>query len=324
MKAPRLLSLLLQLQASGRVSASKLARELEVSERTIYRDVDALAQSGVPVYAERGRLGGIVLSEGYRRALMQLDADDLRSLLVIREDPLADLGFGDRRARITRQLLAALPDGERETALQARRRVLVDQRRWYAAPQPSDHLRALREASWADRRVRIEYRDRAGTASSRDLDPLGLVSKTGVWYLVGRREDAYRTFRVDRIVTVETLPEHFERPPEFDLDAYWNDSTRRLEAPWIGYVVTVRIAPHKFTEAVQSIEHTIVDREACIVAISFASAPDAAWRLFGWGDDAEVLGPPEFIDALVRHSRAIVERYSAQTRPPARTRRLPL
>jgi predicted DNA-binding transcriptional regulator YafY len=295
MKAPRLLSLLLQLQASGRVSASKLARELEVSERTIYRDVDALAQSGVPVYAERGRLGGIVLSEGYRRALMQLDADDLRSLLVIREDPLADLGFGDRRARITRQLLAALPDGERETALQARRRVLVDQRRWYAAPQPSDHL-----------------------------DPLGLVSKTGVWYLVGRREDAYRTFRVDRIVTVETLPEHFERPPEFDLDAYWNDSTRRLEAPWIGYVVTVRIAPHKFTEAVQSIEHTIVDREACIVAISFASAPDAAWRLFGWGDDAEVLGPPEFIDALVRHSRAIVERYSAQTRPPARTRRLPL
>jgi predicted DNA-binding transcriptional regulator YafY len=311
-KAPRLLSLLLRLQASGRVSASRLARDLEVSERTIYRDVEALAQAGVPVYAERGRLGGIVLSEGYRRALMQLGADDLRSLLVIREDPLADLGLGDRRARIAQQLLAALPDDEREAALQARRRVLVDQRRWYQAPPPSEQLRVLREAAWSDRRVRIEYRDRTGKSSTRELDPMGLVSKAGVWYVVGRHDETYRTFRVDRIAAVETRSERFERPPDFDLDAYWNDSTRRLEAPWIAYWVTLRVAPHIFPEVVQAMEHTVVDRDACIVAINFSSASDASWRLFAWGEDAEVLAPPEFIEALVRHSRAIVARHAPQ------------
>lgn len=311
MKAPRLLSLLLQLQASGRVSASRLARDLEVSERTIYRDVDALEQAGVPVYAERGRLGGIVLSEGYRRSLMELSADDLRSLLVIREDPLADLGLGDRRARIARQLLGALTEEERDAALQARRRVLVDQRRWYQAPIPSEQLRMLREAAWSDRRVQIEYRDRTGKSSARTLDPMGLVSKAGVWYLVGSHEGSYRTFRVDRIVSVQVRAERFERAPDFDLDAYWNESTRRLEAPWIAYWVTLRLAPHVFHEVVQSTECTIVDRDGCIVAINLGSASEASWRLFGWGDAAEVLGPPEFIEALVRHSRAIVARYAA-------------
>jgi predicted DNA-binding transcriptional regulator YafY len=311
MKAPRLLSLLLRLQASGRVSAAGLARELEVSERTIHRDVEALAQAGVPVYAERGRLGGIVLSEGYRRALMQLGADDLRSLLVIREDPLADLGFADRRARIARQLLGALSDGERETALAAQARVLVDQRRWYQALQPSERLRVLREAAWDDRRVRIDYCDRAGKTSTRDLDPLGLVAKAGVWYVVGRQDAALRTFRVDRIAAVELLAERFARPPDFDLDAYWGESTSRLEAPWRAYWVSLRVAAHVLPDLLRSTEHRIVDRERGLIEINLGSAPEAAWRLFGWGDDAEVLGPPDFIEALVRHSRAIVARYGS-------------
>jgi len=310
-KAQRLLSLLLVLQASGRTSARRLALEMEVSERTIYRDVDALAQAGVPVYAERGRLGGIALTDGYRRALTQLGEDDLRSLLVMSSDPLADLGLGDRRSRIVAQLMGALPQSARDAALRARERVLVDQRRWYQGVQPSDILRVLREATWSDRRVEMHYRDRAGKAGRRVVDPLALVSKAGVWYLVARSDGEYRTFRADRISNVEQRSERYERPADFDLDAYWRGSTQRLQASSFNFWITLRVAPHVVADVVQFMEHEIVDREACVVRINFGSAADAAWRLFGWGDDAEVLAPQQFIDELVRRSSAIVARYQS-------------
>lgn len=306
--------MLLLLQSNGRKTARQLADQLEVSIRTVYRDVDALAQAGVPVYAERGPFGGVVLADGYRRALTQLGEDDLRALLVTTSDPLADLGFADRRARVLEQLLGALPPAARAAALETRRRVLVDQKRWYQAEQPAEVLSALREAAWNDRRVELRYRDRNGKITDRVIDVLGLVAKAGVWYCVARSESDYRTFRADRIAGLHVTPERFERPRDFDLDQYWRTTTQRLHDESASYWVTVRLPAHLVTE-IGYMEHQVLDADQCVVRINFGSAGDAAWRLFAWRDEAEVLEPQEFIDSLVARSRRIVERYADRISP---------
>lgn len=311
MKAQRLLSMLLLLQASGRRCARELARELEVSERTVYRDVDALAQAGVPVYAERGSNGGIVLSDGYRRALTQLGEDDLRSLLVMTSDPLADLGYTDRRSRVLERLLGALPPSVREAALHTRGRILVDQRRWYLSAQPANILAVLRDGALNDRQVEIVYRDRSGKLSERRLDPLGLVAKAGVWYVIARTDGEMRSFRADRILDVRATADGFARPADFDLDEYWRGTTQKLESQTAHYWLTLRVAPHLLPD-IAFMEHEVVDREAAIVKVNFGSAGDAAWRLFAWRDDAEVLEPVEFIGDLVARSRALIERYAGR------------
>jgi predicted DNA-binding transcriptional regulator YafY len=308
MKAQRLLSMLLLLQSNGRRTARQLAVQLEVSIRTVYRDVDALAEAGVPVYAERGPLGGVVLADGYRRALTQLGEDDLRTLLVTTSDPLADLGFADRRARVSEQLLAALPPGARAAALANRSRVLVDAKRWYQAEQPADVLAALREAAWNDRRVNLQYRDRRGKNTERIADALALVSKAGVWYFVARCAQEYRTFRVERIESVQATGEGFERPADFDLDAYWRDTTQRVQAEGGSYWLTMRVPAHVLAE-VAYLEHEVVDAANGIVRVNFGTAGDAAWRLFAWRDEAEVLEPAEFIESLVERARRLIERY---------------
>ena len=312
MKAQRLLAILLRLQASGGVTARALAAELEVSERTIHRDVDSLAEAGVPVSAARGNGGGIVLAEGYRRALTQLSAEDLESFLVMGADPLADLGLGSRRSRIADQLLGALPHNARQAALHTRRRVYVDSGRWYRTEQPLEILRTLRAAAWSDRCVEIEYRDRSGTESTRSLDPLGLVSKAGLWYLVARSGGEYRTCTGDRIPRVVEGRERFTRPADFDLDAYWNDSARRLEAPVRNFWITLQVQPERMAQLIAMTEHEVIDADRCIVRINYGSADEAAWRLFAWEDGAQVLEPTSFIQKLVERAKAIVSRYDVQ------------
>jgi len=207
--------------------------------------------------------------------------------------------------------------------VQAQQRVLVDHRRWYQGSQPFDVLRTLREATFQDRCTDIEYRDRTGNVSRRLIDPFGLVLKAGVWYLVARRAGEYRTYRVDRISSVVLLREQYERPADFDLEAYWSESTRRMEGPTLEYWITLRIARHVFEDVVATMEHEIVDRDGCVIRVNFGTASDAAWRVFGWNNDAEVLGPQDFIDELVRRSGSIVERYAIKgTRPRASIRPL--
>ncbi len=315
MKAQRLLALLLRLQAAGRSSAKALAAELEVSERTIHRDVEALAAAGIPVFTLRGSSGGIVLSEGYRRALTQLDARDLESLLVMSADPLADLGLGSSRARVAEQILGALPQAERGAALHTRRRVYIDPGRWYRNAPPSEMLGALRKAAWSDRRIEIDYRDRVGNTTARTLDPLGLVSKAGRWYLVARSGGDYRTFRVDRILRVVEGSEQFVRPPEFDLDAYWLTSTQRLEEPTLRYWITLQVQAERLADLLAVTEHEVVDAERGIVRINYGTADEAVWRLFAWDEAAYVLEPLAFREMLVARARSIVNRYEHAPAP---------
>ncbi|GAC1453087.1 MAG: hypothetical protein PVSMB8_12200 [Vulcanimicrobiaceae bacterium] len=223
MKSGRLLAMLLYLQARGRASARELAEALEVCRRTVYRDLDALSAAGVPVHAERGNRGGIVLADGYRRALTQFREDEIRALFVSAENPLADLGLGDGLKEALEKLAGALPDSHRSAIAKTRSRVFIDARRWKQADPPREHLAALRRAVWEDRMVRLRYKDRNKAVTERVIEPFGLVAKAGVWYLVARWEGQMRTFRAERVLGVEELSQRFERPTGFDLDAYWRE-----------------------------------------------------------------------------------------------------
>ncbi len=228
MKSERLVSILLLLQGRSPRSARDLAQQLEVSMRTIYRDVDALCAAGVPVYAERGNGGGIALSDGYRKTIAQFNTDELHALFVSAADPLADLGVTGHGLAL-HKIEGTLSDLQRRAAEKARQRIFLDHHKWYRPVQPSAVLATLRRAVWDDRVLTISYRDRTGTTTTRTIEPLGLVAKAGVWYSVSRTNGELRSFRADRILSAQETGASFERPVHFDLESYWRTSMSTFE-----------------------------------------------------------------------------------------------
>jgi predicted DNA-binding transcriptional regulator YafY len=313
MKSDRLVSLLLLLQGRSPRSARELAEALEVSARTIYRDVEALSLAGVPVYAERGSSGGIALADGYRKAITQFSTDELHALFLAAADPLAELGVtGHQRA--LDKLSGALPDLQRRAAQQARQRILLDHNRWYRLEQPAAFLAMLRRAVWEDRRVRIRYRDRTGTMTQRDVEPYGLVSKAGVWYLVARQSDGeYRTFRVERIASVDELADYFTRDGKFDLEAHWRASNAAMQRPVEWYEATL----HVFNEALEWVmsynecEVLAEDDGGKTLRMRFPSFRAAVQQIGGWARSVRVLDPAELRSAMTEHARDLLAFYEA-------------
>ena len=202
MRASRLVQLLLLLQARGRTTAAVLATELEVSERTIHRDVDALSAAGVPIYAERGPHGGIQLVDGYRTRLTGLTADEAEALFLSgMPGPAAELGLGTVVAAARLKVLASLPGELRARASRLVERFHLDATAWFSSSDPVPNLATLADAVWEARRATIRYR-RGGDSVERELEPIGLVLKAGVWYLVAGSDDQIRTYRVSRITEV--------------------------------------------------------------------------------------------------------------------------
>lgn len=229
MRASRLLSIMMLLQARGRMSAESLAEELEVSVRTIYRDIDQLSAAGVPVYADIGRNGGFALLDGWRTRLTGLTAPEARALFLSGlPGPASELGLGDEVAAAELKLLAALPADWRSEATRMSSRFHLDPKGWFSTGPRPEHLKAIAEAVWNERRIRIRY-DSWTQVSERVVDPLGLVLKGGVWYLVGRRETGLRTYRLSQVLALTALDEHFERPADFDLPRHWRESTASFE-----------------------------------------------------------------------------------------------
>ena len=232
MRASRLLSLLMLLQSRGRVSAAALAEALEVSVRTIHRDVDELSASGVPIWADRGRLGGFQLQPGWRTKVDGLTAPEAQAMFLGGlPGPASELGLGEAMASAQLKLLAALPDGWREDARRVSARFHLDPIDWYRGPSATDHLPAIAQAVWSERRVAMRYESWKGEVSRR-VDPLGLVLKAGIWYLaaqVANDKRGVRTYRLSSILDLEVTDEPFERPVDFDLAAWWLASTRRFE-----------------------------------------------------------------------------------------------
>ena len=314
MKSDRLVSLLLLLQARSPRSARELADVLEVSARTIYRDVEALSLSGVPVYAERGSSGGIVLAEGYRKAITQFSTEELHALFLAAADPLSELGVtGHQRA--LDKLSGALPDLQRRAAQQARQRILLDHNRWYRLEQPVALLGTLRRAVWEDRHVLLRYRDRTGTASERVIDAYGLVSKAGVWYLIARQQDGeYRTFRVERIANADELPSRFTRDEAFDLERHWRDANAAMRPmEWFEGTIHVAAVALEWVMGYNDNEVLASDDDGKTLRMRFPSFRDAVHQIAGWGKNVRALEPPELLAALTEHAQELLSLYAGNT-----------
>jgi predicted DNA-binding transcriptional regulator YafY len=286
---------------------------LEVSERTIYRDVEALCVAGVPVYAERGSTGGIVLADGYRRALTSLRDEEVRALFVSGASSLADLGLERGLTLALEKLRGGLADAHRHAADKSRSRIYLDQRRWNQPEPPRELLGTLRRCVWDDRRVRVRYEDRNRKLTTRDVDPLGLVSKAGVWYLIARSDGELRSFRVERIADAQELTERFERPEDFDLERHWRESSARFaeSSRSADCVVTLR-AINEALERVGyywPVEVLSSDEHESLVRVTFPGREVAMFQAIAWADVATLVEPADLRETIAQRAKRAVERY---------------
>jgi predicted DNA-binding transcriptional regulator YafY len=324
-RASRLVSLLLLLQSRGGLTASQLAEELEVSVRTIYRDVDALSASGVPIYADRGPLGGIRLVDGYRTRLTGLTQSEAESLFLSGlPGPAAELGLGTVVAAARLKVLAALPPELRSRATRLSGRFHLDAPGWFQSSEPVPHLADLAAAVWEDHQVVLEY-DRGDRVVERTVAPLGLVLKGGVWYLVATTDEQTRTYRVSRVRGFRRADVRFVRPESFDLAAFWTESTAAYEASVPRLEIRLRVDPRRLDVLRDAIG------EGAWHAAERLDAPDTdGWwhlrlrldwpdeaprRLLRLGDGAEVLEPPALREELIDAARRVLERYAATPHP---------
>ncbi len=230
MRASRLISILTSMQAHGHRTAAQLAAENEVSMRTIYRDIDHLTLAGIPLVSERGHEGGYRLLEGYRMTLNGVSADEAQALFMAGlPGQAAELGLGAVMASAQQKLAVALPEGLRQSAELARNRFHLDALTWFGEPDQPQHLVAIAAAVWNCRRLQMRYQSWK-VEKSLQTEPLGLVLKGGAWYLVSCTDAQIRTYRVSRVIELHETETEFERPHDFDLARYWQQSTERFEA----------------------------------------------------------------------------------------------
>ena len=321
MRADRLLSLLMLLQARGRMTAQKLAKELEVSERTIYRDIDALCAAGVPVYAERGLGGGYALLDSYRTNLTGLTPDEVRALFMLSIPiPLAQLGVDQELKAALLKLSAALPAARRHDEKRARRRIYLDSTWWFQPQEPVPHLQTIQRAVWQDRKIYLTFRRSFETQVERLVEPYGLVAKTNVWYVVWARDGHIRADRVSSVLDARISDESFERFPDFDLAAYWQRWCTEFEQNRPFYPVTVRVAPNFvpilrrfFNDRVHATteQTTLPDDEGgIIVTLSFETLEEARDRILGFGRAVQVLEPEALRKSVLDFATQIVALYT--------------
>ncbi|MEU3643460.1 YafY family protein [Lentzea sp. NPDC034063] len=314
MKSGRLLQVLLLLQSRGRMTADELASELEVSPRTIYRDVEALSAAGIPVYADRGPAGGYQLVDGYRTRLTGLTTDEAQSLFLAGlPGPAEALGLKEFAAAAQLKLLAALPTELRDKADQIRQRFHLDTPTWFRGDEPTEHLATIADAVWEQRRVRMTYLRWGNQTVEREVDPYGLVLKAGTWYFVG----SGRTYRVSRVLSLQATPEEFERPKDFDLARYWAEWSLEFEARMYGERVTVRMTRSGLDKSQYLLSgyQARVIRDAAPQPGQEFGFPTESHRhvvadLLKFGADVEVLAPNEVRRELVAAIKAMHDVYN--------------
>ncbi|MFI6326850.1 helix-turn-helix transcriptional regulator [Micromonospora chersina] len=330
MRASRLVSLLLLLQTRGRMTAQELADALEVSVRTVYRDVESLGAAGVPVYADRGPAGGYRLLEGYRTKLTGLTAPEAEALFLAgMPGPAADLGLGPVVAAAELKLLAALPDELADRGGRARQRFHLDAPGWFRHPEATPHLAALARAVWEDRLVEMRYRRwRAPREVTRVVAPLGVVLKAGRWYLVARCDGQLRTYRVGAVLDVVISDERYERPADFDLADYWREWTERYERDVYRDRARIRltVAALEFMPYVFPPEMSRAARAAAgepgpdgwlETTVPIESMKHAHTELLKLGAEVEVLEPAELRDRLAATAHALARLYPVAPDTPA-------
>ncbi|KOU40306.1 DeoR faimly transcriptional regulator [Streptomyces sp. WM6373] len=329
-RADRLVSLVLLLRQHGRLSASTLAEELEVSTRTVLRDIDALSAAGVPVYSERGRHGGFTLLPGFRTELTGLNHDEALALLVAGSRRGAQaFGLGSALASAMRKVVDALPEGQRATAAGAARRLLIDPetdalaRRLVTEELPDAVVTAIRRAVFAGHRLRIHYAAADRAPEWRTVDPIGLVTVRGQGYLLATRDGADRTYRLSRVREAQELAEPARRPDRVDLDLAWQERSRRFRAGPDQVAVLVRVDAARREELVGGAvavlaEGADADADGRLrLEVAFQDRRHAEWALWQLAPGAEVLAPQWLRDWLHARATAIAARYGAPPSEPS-------
>jgi predicted DNA-binding transcriptional regulator YafY len=319
MRASRLLSIMMLLQAKGRMSAESLSEELEVSVRTIYRDIDQLSAAGVPVYADIGRNGGFALLDGWRTRLTGLTAPEARALFLSGlPGPAGELGLGDEVAAAELKLLAALPADWQTEATRMSSRFHLDPKGWFSSGPRPEFLKAIAEAVWSERRISIRY-DSWTQISDRVVEPLGLVLKGGIWYLVAQRETGLRTYRLSQVLALTPLDEYFTRPADFDLPKHWRDSTASFEREIYVGIAKVR-ATKRGVSRLKDISQRVKDEiEAqtlafdeegyATLAIPIEEETWAAREMTRVGAEVEVLEPATLRERMTDIARRLANFY---------------
>ncbi|MFC9943537.1 helix-turn-helix transcriptional regulator [Streptomyces pratensis] len=275
MRAARLIKMVLLLQSRPSMTAAELAGELEVSERTVTRDTQALSEAGVPVYSERGRAGGYRLVGGYRTRLTGLARHEAEALFLSGlPSALREMGLDDAASAARLKVSAALLPSLRDASHTVARRFHLDAPGWYHDPATPELLPAVAEAVWDDRLVLARYRRRPSDEVERELAPYGLVLKAGVWYLCARAGDDFRVYRIDRFTEVTVSGTRFARDEDFDLPRFWEERAAQFARSILRTEVTVRLSE----EGVRLLPH-VVDRAAAEDALAGASVPDGDGRL---------------------------------------------
>lgn len=319
MRASRLLTILMTLQVRGLVTARALADECEVALRTIYRDIDALSAAGVPVYSERGPEGGYRLLDGYKTRVNGLSSQEAEALFLGGlPGPAAELGLGSVMAAAQLKLLTALPSELRRSAESLRARFHLDAPAWFNRADEVPHLPQIAEAVWNQRPTLIGYRTWPKGAL-REVEPLGIVLKSGLWYLVAAVNGQLRTYRAARITALELLDGRFERPADFDLAEHWKVSSRRYEASLFSSQAQVRVSPRGLDALASWPTTEYAARTAGEpdgdgwrrVSLPIETLERAAADILRFGADVEVLEPLALRELVAQSALAIAEVYGA-------------
>lgn len=322
MRAARLIKMVLLLQSRPSMTAAELARELQVSERTVTRDAQALSEAGVPVYADRGRAGGYRLIGGYRTRLTGLARGEAEALFLSGvPGALREMGLQDAASAARLKVSAALLPSLRDASRTAAQRFHLDAPNWFREPRTPELLPAVADAVWDDRLVTARYR-RGEEQVERRLEPYGLVLKAGVWYLCARvaGQGSFRVYRIDRFTAVQAAGERFERAADFDLPAFWEERAEQFARSILRARVVVRLSP----EGVRRLPHA-VDPLSAREALAEAGAPDTAgWvrvtlpveseevahaQLTALGAEAEVLEPSSLRERFAEEAARLAELY---------------
>ncbi|WP_410872486.1 helix-turn-helix transcriptional regulator [Nocardia sp. A7] len=320
MRADRLVSLVLLLRRHGRLSADTLARELEVSTRTVLRDIEALSTAGVPVYAERGRHGGFALLPGFRTELTGLNHDEALALLIAGSRRGAQaFGLGSALASAMLKVVDALPESYRDTAHDAAERLLIDpetdllSRRLVDEELSDTVVTEVRRAVLAGHKLRIHYAAVDESPHWRTVDPIGLVTARGQGYLLATRSGEDRTYRLSRVVAAEELDEPAQRPERVDLDQAWQERSTRFRAGGEQVTVAARVNPARREELAGTALALRVEESDVAgwlrLEVTFQDPRHAEWAMWQLGTNAEVFAPQWLRDSLYDRAAAIAARY---------------
>lgn len=320
MRADRLLSILLLLQVHQRLTSRELAERLEVSERTVHRDMEALCAAGVPLAAQRGAGGGWGLPDGYRTNLTGLNPSEVQALFLAQPvGPLRDLGLDAAARAGTLKLLAALPSPQRKNAEYIRQRIHIDTTAWHPSQEQAQALPTLQDALWQERRVHLTYQRSDGEPVERLVDPLGLVAKGSAWYLVAAVEGETRTYRISRVQAARLADQASARPQGFDLAAYWEQSAAQFVASLPSHEAVLRASPAAQPQLRHGGRFTRVEEVGPPgedgwrrVRLRYETQEEGCEFALGFGPEVEVLEPLELRLRVIEQAQATARFYASR------------